>query len=113
MSDLARALLDELAGDPVALERLRELIGPPPSDPSPELMTVNEVAKALGRHPTTVRRRITDGAIPAIREGERVVVRADDLRAYVERLQRIAGKSPARPRRQGAPDLGLGFLHER
>ena len=27
MSDLARALLDELAADPVALERLRELVG--------------------------------------------------------------------------------------
>jgi hypothetical protein len=27
VSDLARVLLEELAGDPVALERLRELVG--------------------------------------------------------------------------------------
>jgi hypothetical protein len=32
MSALARALLEELAGDPVALERLRELVGAHPGD---------------------------------------------------------------------------------
>ena len=41
MSDLARALLDELAGDPVALDRVRELVQvQDPGFTANELLTV-------------------------------------------------------------------------
>ena len=48
---LARALLQEIAADPVALEQLRELVAPAPApspEPDMELMTVTVAAKTLG-----------------------------------------------------------------
>jgi excisionase family DNA binding protein len=100
MSDLARALLDELAGDPAALERLRELVAPPASDPVRGLMTVKDAAKLLGCHPKTVRRRIEAGVLPAVREQDRVVIRADDLDNYITRLGHTGAHSPQRRTRR-------------
>ena len=41
-----------------------------------------------------MRRRIAEGYLPAVIEHERTMVRGDDLRAYIDRLQRV----DARPR---------------
>ena len=55
MSDLARALLDQIATDPVALDRLRELVNVPieteDAMDAPKLLTVTEAAERLGRSP--------------------------------------------------------------
>jgi excisionase family DNA binding protein len=62
------------------------------------LITVNDAAKELGCHPKTVRRRIEAGVLRAVREQDRVVIRADDLDDYIARLGRTgrAGHSPQR-----------------
>jgi excisionase family DNA binding protein len=109
VSELARALLDELAGDPAALEQLRELVAPQPPDPSPQLLTVNDAAKVLACHPKTVRRRIEAGVLTAVREQDRVVIRADDLDRYLARLERSGSR---RPRRRAASRRDYGFLTE-
>lgn len=112
MSDLARALLDELAADPVALDRLRELVAvrdekPPP--PVPALVTVAGAAKMLGVSARTVRRRIDDGTLPAVVEHGRTMVRADELRAYVGNLDR-PGDGPTRRRRTRSARGRFDFL---
>jgi excisionase family DNA binding protein len=109
VSDLARALLDELAGDAAALERLRELVAPSPPDPAPQLLTVNDAATVLRCHPRTVRRRIAAGVLTAVREQDRVVIRADDLDRYIARLER---SGPRPPRRRAAARRDYAFLSE-
>lgn len=68
------------------------------SDPVPALLSVASVARSLDCSPWTVRRRIHDGELPAVNDHGRMAVRADDLRAYVDALQRV-GARPGRPRR--------------
>lgn len=111
MSELARVLLAELAGDPATLARLRELVAPPASkvERGPELLTVNAAAQMLGCSAKTVRRRIADRSLPAVVEHGRVMLRADELHAYIEGLERL-GARPARRRPRRAPDFG--FLRE-
>lgn len=68
----------------------------------PALLSVRTAAGLLGVSPRTLRRRIDEGALPAVREQDRIVVRADELRAYVDGLERI-GRRPGRaPRRRPA-----------
>lgn len=65
----------------------------------PALLSVAHVATVLDCSTRTVRRRIHDGALPAVIEGERTMVRGDDLKRYVESLSRIErGGSRRRPR---------------
>jgi excisionase family DNA binding protein len=65
----------------------------------PALLSVAHVAELLDCSPQTVRRRIADGSLPAVVDHGRVMVRGDDLRAYVDRLQRVNGATrPPRPR---------------
>ena len=75
VSELARVLLEELVTDPVALERLRELVGDcsPTEMPAaaavvtvPALLSVAHVATLLDVSPHTVRRRIADGSLPSV-----------------------------------------------
>jgi excisionase family DNA binding protein len=54
----------------------------------PRLMTVPEVADALGTCAETVRRRIWRGELRSTRVGRSVRVRVDDLRAYLESARR-------------------------
>ena len=63
----------------------------------PALLSVASVARLLDCSPRTVRRRIDAGELPAVREHGRVVVRGDDLRAYLDALERV-GRGPRRPR---------------
>jgi excisionase family DNA binding protein len=49
-------------------------------------LSVAEAAEALGLGETLTRELIARGALPAVRVGKRVLVPADKLRAYLERL---------------------------
>jgi hypothetical protein len=63
----------------------------------PALLSVATVARILDCSPQTVRRRINeDGELPAVIDHGRLMVRADDLRAYIDGLERVG---PSRPRR--------------
>jgi excisionase family DNA binding protein len=75
----------------------------------PALLSIPTVAKLLDCSPRTVRRRIADGLLSAVEENGRTMVRADELLAYIERLQRI-GLQPQRrpPRRTRSPYPRLG-----
>ena len=59
MSDLARALLDELAADPVALDRLRELVGEmaTSADVRPPAYTVGDARRRARPLQRSIRRR--------------------------------------------------------
>jgi excisionase family DNA binding protein len=70
----------------------------------PRLLSVARVAEVLGRSTKTVRRRIDDGLLPAVIEGDQIKVRGDHLRDYIDGLDR-AGPSRGRPRgRRTSPD---------
>ncbi len=67
----------------------------------PVLMSISQAAEVLGRSPKTVRRRIDQGALPAVIENGRMMVRGDELLAYIEGLQRPAAISGRRRRNGG------------
>jgi excisionase family DNA binding protein len=80
VSDLARALLEELAGDPVALARLRELVG----DHGPESWVgVREAAGHLGCQPQRIYNLVSDRAIPYRKDGSRLLFRLSELDAWL------------------------------
>ena len=104
MSDLARALLDELAGDPVALERLRELVAaelPPAAAPAPAY-TVATLAAELGRSERSIRGAIARGELEAVKRGRGYVIGADAVAAWATTPASPTGR-PRRPppRRRG------------
>ena len=103
MSDLARAPLDQL--DASDLERLAVV-------KVPALLSVATTARLLDCSPRTVRRRIAERSMPAVIEHGRLMVRGDELRAYVEALDRPGGSAPRR-RSQPRPEAGrFDFLKE-
>jgi excisionase family DNA binding protein len=120
VNKLVDALLDELAADPAALKRLRAMLddgrlaagegglGYAATVEVPALLSVAHVARLLDCSPRTVRRRIDEGDLPAVRDpGGRLAVRGDDLLAYVERMERT-GTRPgrrSRARRAGSWDF--------
>ena len=69
----------------------------------PRLLSIATVAEIVGRSPKTVRRRIDDGSLPAVVEHGQLMVRGDDLRAYIDGLQRPGGQAPRRRRPAGSP----------
>jgi hypothetical protein len=77
----------------------------------PALLSVARVAQMLDCSPRTVRRRIAEGALPAVIERERVMVRGDELRAYVDGLERPGATSPRRRARNAGGRFD--FLRER
>jgi excisionase family DNA binding protein len=60
------------------------------------LLSVASVAARLDCSPWTVRRRIHAGDLPAVNDHGRLAVRADDLRAYVDALERVNSARPSR-----------------
>ncbi len=68
----------------------------------PVLMSISQAAEVLGRSPKTVRRRVDDGALPAVIENGRIMIRGDELLAYIEGLQRPVAISGRRRRSSGA-----------
>lgn len=75
----------------------------------PALLSVRTTAQLLDLSPRTVRRRIHDGTIPAVREHDRLAVRADDLRQYIDELERT-GQRPGSRRRSTGPPSEFDFL---
>ena len=71
---------DDLADD--ALERLAIV-------KVPALLSIATTARLLDCSPRTVRRRITEGRLSPVIEGDRQMIRADELRAYVDGLARL------------------------
>jgi excisionase family DNA binding protein len=93
----------------------RDLLPAPADAPAlvavPSLLSVATVARLLDCSPRTVRRRIADRSIPAVVEHGRVMVRGDELRAYVDGLDRVSrGRPVRRPRAATCPRIE--FLHE-
>ena len=76
----------------------------------PALLSVAAVARLLDCSPRTVRRRIAERELRAVIDHGRVVVRGDDLRAYIDALERVGGSRSFR--RATAAPLRYGFLHE-
>ena len=70
----------------------------------PALLSVRTVAQLLDVSPRTVRRRIDEGSLPAVRDHDRTMIRADDLRDYIDRLDRIG--QPHGQRRRIAANRG-------
>jgi excisionase family DNA binding protein len=77
---------------------------------APALLSVRTVAGLLDVSTRTVRRRIDEGALPAVVDHDRLMVRGDDYRAYVDRLPRVGGRPQPRARR--AAPRRLDFLRE-
>jgi hypothetical protein len=69
----------------------------------PRLLPIAKVAEIVGRSPKTVRRRIDDGSLLAVVEHGQLMVRGDELRAYIDGLQRPGGASPRRRRHAASP----------
>jgi excisionase family DNA binding protein len=76
--------------DDAALERLAVV-------KVPALLTIATTAQLLDCSPRTVRRRIAEGRLSPVIEGDRQMIRADELRAYVDGLARL------RPSRRRPP----------
>lgn len=76
----------------------------------PALLGVAATAKLLDCSTRTVRRRIDSRALPAVLEHGRVMVRADELRAYIDGLERVGPRSPRRRPATGGRDFA--FLRE-
>lgn len=79
---LARALLDEIAADPEALAKLRELTG---GDAVEAWVGVEQAAEHLGCKPQRIYNLVHARAIPYRKEGSRLLFRLSDLDAWLER----------------------------
>lgn len=55
-------------------------LNPPPDEPDPIYFSVSQAAQRLGVSKKTLRRRISDGTIPAVRVGRLIRIKSDDLR---------------------------------
>lgn len=63
-----------------------------------QLLTLHDVAGELGCSVTTVKRRVSTGALPVFVDGNLVRVRDVDLRRYIaERVVRRAGPAATQP----------------
>ena len=82
MTDLARALLEEIAADPAALARLRELVeaGAAPASP---WMRADEAAQYLACKLSRVRKLTSTGDLPVHRDGTRVLYRREELDRFI------------------------------
>jgi len=83
---LARALIDELASDPEALERLRDLIGNLPTDPpaTDGWLDTKRAAEHLGVSVHALHRLVADRRVPYHQErpGARCWFRRAELDAW-------------------------------
>ena len=81
---VARALLDELAADPEALERLRELAGASTNGPEP-WVGVQEAAEHLNCKLQRIYDLVHQRAIPHSRDGSRLLFRLNELDDWLQR----------------------------
>ena len=76
----------------------------------PALLSVARVAELLDCSPRTVRRRVAERTLPAVIEHGRLMIRGDELRAYIEALDRPGDTSH---RRRTPPAAGrFDFLRQ-
>ena len=78
----------------------------------PALLSLATAGRLLDCHARTVRRRIDDGSLPAVIEGGRTMIRADDLRRYIDGLDRAGGVRPGRRRRSRSSGGRFDFLRD-
>jgi hypothetical protein len=107
VSDLARALLEELAGDRAALERLRELVATPAEQvaPTAAAYTTKTLAAEIGRTPRSIREAIKRGELEAVKRGKGYVIGADAVAAWPH-AGASAGATLGRPRRRSRTGPG-------
>lgn len=81
MTDLARLVLDEIAADPAAVDRLRALV----DGAGPEAWVgVAQAAEHLGCRPQRIYNLVHDRAIPYRKDGSRLLFRLSELDAWLE-----------------------------
>jgi excisionase family DNA binding protein len=101
VSDLARALVAELARDPEALERLRALVAPEAlRSGSAPAFTVRSLAAELGRSERSIRAAIARGELDAIKRGRGYVISRDAVEAWATGSTSSPRFSPPRPCRR-------------
>ena len=79
----------------------------PPDRPTvvdgvPALLSVSSVARVLDCSGQTIRRRIAEGDLPAVRDRGRLLVRADDLRGFIDAMEYVGPRPSQLPRRRSA-----------
>jgi excisionase family DNA binding protein len=67
-------------------------------DAQASYLTVDEAATMARCHPKTIRRAVGSGALRGFRPAQRVLLREDDVRAWIERRAAISSPPPARTR---------------
>jgi excisionase family DNA binding protein len=82
MSDLTRALLDDIACDPSAVERLRAIVGPRDNG---HWIGVREAAEHLGCKPQRIYDLVSQRRIPHERDGSRLLFKRADLDRWLSR----------------------------
>ena len=85
MTDLARVLLEEIAADPTALERLRELVAGPEFRIYESWIGVNDAAEHLACKPRRIYDLVEADRIPYHRDGSRLLFRRSELDDWVAR----------------------------
>ena len=83
MTDLARALLEEIAADPAALARLRELVGDVGIAADDRWLSAAGAASHLACPISRVRKLTMTGELPCHRDGTRVLYRREELDRFV------------------------------
>jgi hypothetical protein len=111
VSDLLRALVDDLAADEVALQRLRALIGGHDEKPDRSLApahTVRSLARELGRSERSVRGAITRAELEAVKRGKGWVIAVDAVARWATAPPRPACVS-RKTRRRGSGAMARGL----
>jgi excisionase family DNA binding protein len=83
MSWIARALLDELANDPEAIDRLRNLVATNGTDSEP-WVGVERAAEHLGCRRQRIYNLVSERAIPHRKDGSRLLFRLSELDAWLD-----------------------------
>jgi len=90
-------VLDALAHDPAAIDRLRDLLD---ADGRPAAYTVDAFAARVGLSPKAVRNAITRGELDAVKRGGRWIISGQAVERWSEsrRSRRFTHRSAARVR---------------
>jgi len=101
-----RMVIAALAGDPLLLAQLRDLLGVPASPPpaAPPAYTVASFAKALGVSERVVRNAIDRGELPAARRGARYVIATEAIERWAQPAAQKVGPCRQFSRRAGLSD---------